>query len=220
VAEAIGRLNRDYPDLEAILVGRGGGSIEDLWAFNEEPVARAIVASRIPVISCVGHETDFTIADFVADLRAPTPSAAAELVTRAKIEMLSELRRSFSRLRALMDFRLQAAAQRLQSARSSRMLQRPLALVEEHMQDIDVLRERLLQSARNRLEHWEKDFRHLSQKLHLISPLATLGRGYAIARQMPQGRILRSPAGVKPQDKIEVQLHEGRIHAQVERTEF
>src|SRR5262249_4390525 len=98
IAEAIRDLNEHYPDTDVLLVGRGGGSFEDLWAFNEEIVARAIASSKIPIISCVGHETDFTIADFVADLRAPTPSAAAELVVQHKEAVLEHLRRLSQRL--------------------------------------------------------------------------------------------------------------------------
>jgi exodeoxyribonuclease VII large subunit len=220
VAEAIRRLNAEHPHLEALLVGRGGGSIEDLWAFNEEVVARAIAASRNPVISCVGHETDFTIADFVADLRAATPSAAAELVSRAKAEVAQHLQNLVARLEGNVRYQLEQFDRRIQRALASRMLQKPASLIEERLQDIDLLRERLLQAAGNRMSHWEKDLRHLLQKLHLLSPLATLSRGYAIAFQTPGRQVLRTAAGLKPKDTIEIQLHEGRIHAEVKRTEL
>ena len=220
IAEAIRRLNTEYPSLDVLLVGRGGGSIEDLWAFNEEEVARAIAASKIPVVSCVGHETDFTIADFVADLRAPTPSAAAELVTRAKADIQQHLQSLLARLRSHIAYQLDELEQRLHHASESRMLQKPLALIEEHMQEVDQLRERLAQVARNRVDHWDKDMRHLFEKLHLLSPLATLSRGYAIAWKLPERQILKNVSSVQSNDRIEVQLHQGKIHAQVERTEF
>jgi exodeoxyribonuclease VII large subunit len=196
IAEAIQRLNRDYPRLDVILVGRGGGSLEDLWAFNEEAVARAIAASKIPVISCVGHETDFTIADFVADLRAPTPSAAAELVVQAKSALLEQLNSLLSRLKSHI-----------------------MSLTEQSMQETDALQERLLQIARHRMDSWEKDFARLSEKLHLLSPLGTLSRGYAIAWKLPERKILKSASSLQPADQIEVQLREGKLYAKVERTE-
>lgn len=220
IAEAIRRLNSKYPDLDVLLVGRGGGSIEDLWAFNEEEVARAISGSKIPVVSCVGHETDFTIADFVADLRAPTPSAAAELVTSAKVELQQHLKNLAARLRSHMAYQLDDLERRLRHAAGSRMLQKPLTLIEERMQEVDQLRERLAQMARNRISHWEKDMQHLFEKLHLLSPLATLSRGYAIAWKLPERRILKNANALQSGDPIEVQLHQGKIYAQVERTEF
>jgi exodeoxyribonuclease VII large subunit len=220
VADAIRRLNQDHPQLEALLVGRGGGSMEDLWAFNEEVVARAIAASKIPVISAIGHETDFTIADFVADLRAPTPSAAAELVSRAKSEVVQHLENLVARLQGNMDYKIDQLENRVRRAATSRMLIQPLALIDEHLQDIDVLRERLQQAAANRMSHWDKDLRHVLQKLHLLSPLATLSRGYAIAFTSPERRVVKSAAALKPKDLIEIQLHEGRVHAEVQRTEL
>ena len=220
IAGAIRQLNRDYPELDVLLVGRGGGSIEDLWAFNEEAVARAIADSRIPIISCVGHETDFTIADFVADLRAPTPSAAAELVTQAKAELAEHLEALVSRLRSPIVYKLQELTQRLDHAFSSRLLQKPAAFVETLQEDVRALHERLRQILANQSEHWEKDLRHLVEKLHLLSPLATLSRGYAIVRTTPGRRVLTQADQVKPQDPIEIQLHQGRVYAQVERTEI
>ncbi len=220
IADSIRRLNDDYPEIDVLLVGRGGGSLEDLWAFNEEEVARAIVGSRIPVISCVGHETDFTIADFVADLRAPTPSAAAELVIQTKSELLDQLENLLSQLKSFMTFQLSEMEQRLGHALSSPMLKRPTALMDELLQDIDALRERLLQIAQHRLAGWTKDFALVSGKLNLLSPLATLSRGYAIAWKLPERDILKTSSSLKPDDQIEVQLREGKVYAQVKRTEI
>jgi exodeoxyribonuclease VII large subunit len=219
IADSIRRLNEDYPEIDVLLVGRGGGSLEDLWAFNEEATARAIAASKIPVISCVGHETDFTIADFVADLRAPTPSAAAELVSQAKSELLDQLRSHVSHLTNYMTYRLNDLEQKLGHALSSPMLKRPTALIDELLQDVDALRERLLQIAQHRLDGWTKDFALLSEKLNLLSPLATLSRGYAIAWKLPEKKILKDASSLKPHDQIEVQLRGGKIYAEVKRTE-
>ena len=218
IAASIDRLNDRYPDLDVLLVGRGGGSLEDLWAFNEEVVARAIAASKIPIISCVGHETDFTIADFVADLRAPTPSAAAELVIQAKSELLDQLDSLFSRLTSHATYRLGELQQRLAHALSSRMLQKPTAMIEDYMQEADALQDRLLQIARHHMEAWDSHFARLAEKLQLLSPLGTLARGYAIAWKLPQRTLLKSTSSLRPQDQIEVQLHEGKIYAKVEST--
>jgi exodeoxyribonuclease VII large subunit len=220
IADAIRRLNDDYPEIDVLLVGRGGGSMEDLWAFNEEAVARALAASKIPVISCVGHETDFTIADFVADLRAPTPSAAAELVIQAKSEFLQQIDSLSSRLRSRMAWQLGDLEQRLGHALSSRMLQKPTAMIDESLQDVDALRERLTRIAGHRVSAWEGDFARLSGKLHLLSPLGTLARGYAIAWKHPEKRILKNASALQPKDQIEVQLREGKIYAEVQRTEL
>jgi exodeoxyribonuclease VII large subunit len=218
IAACIDRLNADYPDLDVLLVGRGGGSIEDLWAFNEEIVARAIVASKIPVISCVGHETDFTIADFVADLRAPTPSAAAELVVQAKSEIIDQIDAHLLRLKNHMAYRLGEFQQRLAHALSSRMLQKPTAMIEDYMQETDALQDRLLQIARHRMQGWETHFARLAEKLQILSPLGTLARGYAIAWKLPERSLLKSASSLRPEDQIEVQLREGKVYAKVERT--
>ncbi len=220
IVRAIEHLNHHHAALDVLLIGRGGGSIEDLWAFNEEILARAIAASRIPIISCVGHETDFTIADFVADLRAPTPSAAAELVTRAKAELIHLVQSLVTRLARQMEYQLADAGERVERAWRSRMLQKPLALVEDYLQDVDVLRERMAQAATNQADHWQRNLSHRLEKLHLLSPLATLSRGYAIAWQLPERRVIKDAASVKAGDTIEVQVSQGRVYAQVERTDI
>jgi len=220
IARAIAQLNDEYPELDVLVIGRGGGSLEDLWAFNEEPVARAIAASRIPVISAVGHETDFTIADFVADLRAATPSAAAEMLSRGRKEITQTLTHALTRLHAQMRYSLQEWDARLQQASSNRMLQRPTALIEEFSQDVDRFLDRLRLTAQTRADRWQSGFDLLVQKLHLLSPLATLSRGYAIAWKLPERHLLKSARKIQSTDRVEVQLSEGRFYAQVERTDL
>jgi exodeoxyribonuclease VII large subunit len=154
--------------VDVIVVTRGGGSLEDLWAFNEEIVARAIARSRLPIISAVGHEIDFTIADFVADLRAPTPSAAAELVVRAKDELLAELRQYQHRLDKDLRYRLSEARRRLASC----ALRQPDELVRQYQQRVDDLAHRLDHATGNTLETQRHRLTRAREKLQLLTPQA------------------------------------------------
>lgn len=214
IAHAIGYLNRHHADLDVLLVGRGGGSIEDLWAFNEEVVARAIAASRIPVISCVGHETDFTIADFVAALRAPTPSAAAELVVSNKAELVSMLHRLKSGLAASMRSRIHTAQVRIDAASRSRALTRPQEILQERMQDLDRVSAQLARALRRTAERKQSAWELAAQRLQLLSPLAVLGRGYSICTNT-DGAVIKSNNQVNVDDEISVRLGEGRLNARV-----
>jgi exodeoxyribonuclease VII large subunit len=214
IAGAIELLNRFCPDLDVLLVGRGGGSIEDLWAFNEELVARAIAASEIPVISCVGHETDTTIADYVADVRAPTPSAAAELAVPDKDAVLEQLSGYEGDLASLIVHRLEALGHRLDGLRRHPFLQSPYRMYEDRMRRVDELYSRLPEAARRRVMDAEKDLALQAQRLDAFSPLKVLGRGYAIA-QKGDGSIVRSPKQVKPGDVLRLRVHEGQIHCEV-----
>jgi exodeoxyribonuclease VII large subunit len=261
VARALRQIAR-IPEVDVVIVGRGGGSLEDLWAFNEEPVARAIAACPIPVISAVGHETDVTIADFVADLRAPTPSAAAELVVRRKDEFHAHLdridqrmtgaatgrvRRLESRLHALearpgfagLPGRLAwrgrhvlelgaAMAQALGAAVSSRArlherLHRSLVAHDPrhrlaHIRTRLVERRGRLSAAMTRLVH--EDRARLSAtaaSLDGLSPLAVLGRGYAVCWDAGRERVIRDASTVTPGEGIRVTLHHGEIKARVDR---
>ena len=190
IAAAIETLNAEFPDLDVLLVGRGGGSLEDLWAFNEEVTARAIAASKIPVISCVGHETDFTIADFVADLRAPTPSVAAELVVANKKEVVEQLGRlRTGLLRALRD------------------------VYEDRARELDDLEHRLLTALGQWTEKRVARLKVAAGKLDALSPLAVLSRGYSIV--FKDGKAVRRPKDVKPGDRIKVRVHEGDFDAEV-----
>ena len=236
ISAGIEYLNLSHPDLDVLLVGRGGGSIEDLWAFNEEIVARAISSSRIPVISCVGHEVDFTIADFVADLRAPTPSAAAEMVVKDKSEIRSGLEHLFGRLRQSLDGALDSASETLKGLVRSPAFTRPERFFEAQSQNLDhlwsklallsprtvmeekrtslsVLLERILQSGERRLETARDVLRISAGRLEALSPLAVLARGYAIAWSGRDGAILKSASRVAAGDPIRVKLHQGEIRA-------
>lgn len=210
IAAALGRLG-SRKDLDVLIVARGGGSLEDLWAFNEEAVARAVAASPIPVISAVGHETDVTISDFVADLRAPTPSAAAELVVARR----DELRQRVDDLMA----RGLAALQHAVSVRRNRteMLARHLLLLSPAAQ-LTRQAERL-QGLRRRLGAWWALFRTLrgerlaraAAKLESLSPLAILARGYSICFALPGRRVLKTVAEVAPGSAVAVRLHRGEM---------
>lgn len=213
IAAAVRGFNALAPDTDVLLVGRGGGSIEDLWAFNEEAVARAIAESSIPVVSCVGHETDWTVADFVADLRAPTPSAAAELAVPEKeavADLIAELRDSM--LQSLRD-RLETLEARLKYAAAHPLLSDPRRLWEQRAQRVDELTARLPDAVRLTVERLEMRLRLSAGKLDAISPLKVLGRGYAIASS--GGKILLRPSQVKEGDVVTVRLSEGELNCEV-----
>jgi exodeoxyribonuclease VII large subunit len=170
ISQGIEALNR-YPGIDVIIVARGGGSLEDLWAFNEETVARAIYASEIPVISAVGHEIDYTIADFVADVRAPTPSAAAELVIRTKSELHAELQVVAQRLQQAIRYRLEALRARLEACQQRRVLKDPWAPLRTMEQRIDELTGRLARSIRAHLHLSQEALEHEAAAIAHLSPL-------------------------------------------------
>ena len=213
IAAAVRGFNALAPDTEVLLVGRGGGSIEDLWAFNEEPVARAIAESDIPVVSCVGHETDWTIADLVADLRAPTPSAAAELAVPEKAAVLDRIAELSDAMALTLRDRLEELAGRLARAAGHPLLQDPRRLWQQRVQRVDELTARLPAAARRMLERLGLKLDVCAGKLDAISPLKVLGRGYAIATR--GGKVLTRASQVKKADRVSVRLHEGEIDCEV-----
>ncbi len=176
VAKAIGELNR-VPGLDLIIVGRGGGSIEDLWAFNEEEVARAIAGSKLPVISAVGHEVDYTIADFVADLRAPTPSAAAELAVPEKVKLRAELISLRGRLERVALALLARCRERLDSQRARRPLRDPFGLLREGSQRADELALRLRRSRESFYLRKRESWSHLNRSLLMLNPGGRVSSG-------------------------------------------
>jgi exodeoxyribonuclease VII large subunit len=217
IAHGIERANLYHLEREKIdvlIVGRGGGSLEDLWAFNEEIVARAIFHSKIPVISAVGHEIDFTIADFVADLRAPTPSAAAELVVPDRDEISSRLTELLRSLRHRQQTRLDDLHNKLDLLVSSYALRRPLRRLSEHRQTLDHRIGLLLRAYRARERAAHERLGALLGRLEAVSPAAVLRRGYAVVED-ERGRIVKSALEVRPHQRVTVQLHRGRLDCEV-----
>ena len=202
-------------DIDVLIVGRGGGSIEDLWAFNEEVVARAIFASAIPVVSAVGHETDFTIADMVADHRAPTPSAAIEHIVPDQDELLTQLEGYDAWLRRIISDRFDALKTRLQDFETRLSPTRRKDAIYQLHQTLDTLDVACRSAIGRKLADGERDLHTLAQRLNALSPLATLERGYSISRKM-NGEILISNQQVSLNDRIEVQLSHGHLACRVE----
>lgn len=201
-------------DCDVIILARGGGSIEDLWCFNDERVARAIRRSTIPVVTGIGHEIDFTIADFAADVRAPTPSGAAELVVPDRGTLLAILKGVASRVQQAMQRQLRHALQRHEQLMARLQRAHPGSRLQQQVQRLDELDLRLRRA-------WESQRTRMAQRLQLaqrhldaISPLATLQRGYAIVTG-PGGEALMDESQVKPGDVIEARVARGRIRAQV-----
>ena len=199
---------------DLIITGRGGGSMEDLWAFNDENVARTIYHSDIPVISAVGHEPDVTIADFVADLRAATPSNAAELAVPDQNDVAVQLRQISGRMAQAMGRRLEAARRELDRASQCRALQNPMNYVDDKRMLLDYQREKLAAGLTASLSRERERFAALASKLDALSPLKVLGRGYAIP-QKEDGGVVRSTTDVIPGDALRLRVADGEISCQV-----
>lgn len=213
IVRALQRLDsRD--DIDTILLARGGGSIEDLWAFNNERVARAIFAARHPVISGVGHETDFTIADFVADLRAPTPSAAAELAVPDLTELRPWLVEVSERLSAGVVDGLATRRAELDSRIQFLNLLSPRRLLDNDRQQVDVLLARLSAATQRKLDRYRGKLAISEASLATVSPVATLARGFAIVRDA-DGQTIRSTTQAIPGQSVTVQVTDGVFPAQV-----
>ena len=199
---------------DLIITGRGGGSMEDLWAFNDENVARTIYHSAIPVISAVGHEPDVTIADFVADLRAATPSNAAELAVPDQNEVAVWLRQMEGRLAQATGRKLERARKDLDRAARCRALQDPMNYVDDKRMVLDYQREKLAAGLNAALNRERQRFGQLASKLDALSPLKVLGRGYAIPRK-GDGGVVRSVSDVTPGDQLKLRVADGEISCQV-----
>jgi exodeoxyribonuclease VII large subunit len=241
MVEALEFFNRAAPRVDVIILARGGGSLEDLWAFNEEVLARAIAASKIPVITGVGHETDFTIADFVADLRAPTPSAAAELVIQSKRELKERLRSLETRMAQLVRYQALHARQQLTQLLAAPGWRRLEGLLREQSQRADELAVELRQALRDGVaearQRWalatarlasfdlrgqvrqeRLRLKALTGQLNQLSPMKVLERGYAIVFD-EAGNVVKSAGAVGVGDALAIQLARGRLRAEVKKKE-
>ncbi|MCS7252969.1 MAG: exodeoxyribonuclease VII large subunit [Armatimonadota bacterium] len=201
---------------DVLIVGRGGGSIEDLWAFNEEVVARAAAESRIPVVSAVGHETDFTILDFVADVRAPTPSAAVEMVVPDLAELQNRFRKLLGRLVFAIEALFNSARQRLRALTTRRVMTSPEELLDIKKQRLDELHQRLIHSFRNALLKHRHRLASIEGKLQALNPKGVLERGYAYVRQPVTGGIVKSVYQVSQGERVDVVLADGELKCEVE----
>lgn len=214
IAGAIRYANR-WRVADLIITGRGGGSIEDLWAFNDERVARAIYESELPVISAVGHEPDVTISDFVADVRASTPSNAAEIAVPDQGELLRRLRSSGDRMTQAENARLQILRRQLTVLAERRVLQNQMAYVQDKRMELVHVQQRLGDLSARAVGEKRQTFAELAAALDAMSPLKVLGRGYAIART-EQGNILKSYRDAPAGSRIEVTLGQGSLQCTVE----
>lgn len=207
IANAINHMNKTN-SCDVMIVGRGGGSIEDLWAFNEEIVAHAIFNSQIPIVSAVGHETDFTIADFVADLRAPTPSAAAELVCPSALELSEFFKSTKSRLSALLKNNLEIKKSNLKRLSESYVFTRFSDILNGHRQKIDILSGEALLSFKNTISEKQNNLAKNTAKLDALSPLKVLMRGYSLATDN-SGNIISSVSDAKTDTEFSLRFCDG-----------
>jgi exodeoxyribonuclease VII large subunit len=216
IAGAIGTANRLARPIDVLVVTRGGGSLEDLWSFNEEVVVRAIAASRIPVISAVWHEIDVTLSDLAADVRALTPSEAAELVAPAADELISTLDQIKKRLTAGLNAQAQAARARLDAVARHAVFRRPYQQVFERSRLLDDLGARLHRAMKNHLQGVRQRAATRAAQLESLSPLAVLGRGYSLTQRVADGGVVRSAAGLTAGQQISTRFAAGRAVSRVE----
>lgn len=217
IVGAIRYANR-YQVADVLITGRGGGSIEDLWAFNDERVARAIYESEIPVISAVGHEPDVTISDFVADVRASTPSNAAEIAVPDMADLFRHFKEMGNRMAQSQTKTLELAAKRLSALAEKRALTDPTAFIQDRRLQLDNTQQQLSLIAQKQLSAQQQRFATLAASLDALSPLRVLGRGYAVA-QCEDGSVLKNVAQIAVGENIRVRLGQGSLHCTVNEKE-
>jgi len=237
IAAAIEEMNK-IGRFEVLIVGRGGGSIEDLWSFNEEIVARAIYNSKMPVISAVGHEIDFTISDFVADLRAATPTAAAGLVVKDKKDVLAVLESQKARMKSILTGMFNTYSEkldwirktglsgalkktveiyreRLNSVKKSQVIARPLERLDELKQELDDIDDKMKKAYRHFVELKHRELELAGSKLNGLNPLKILERGYSVTANKATGEIVKDAKSLKAGEEIEVRFAKGIAGAEV-----
>ena len=216
IVAALQRLNAEA-GLDVILIARGGGSLEDLWAFNDERVVRAVANSRVPVISGVGHETDFTLTDFAADLRAPTPTAAAELATPDRQDLREHLARTMQRLAAGAGMCLDSAVDDNRQLRARLERVSPARTINDQRQRLDELSQRAGMAWQHYLHSLQVEHRGRQQRLAALNPYAVLQRGYAIVSNST-GQVITQRKQVMPQEELNIQISDGKFSARVSET--
>ena len=212
IAEAIRYMNKNNL-ADVLILARGGGSLEDLWPFNEEIVAREIYNSNIPIISAVGHETDFSISDFVSDLRAPTPSAAAELAVPNIIDVKNKLESYNNRFKIALRKKTELMRLRYEKCMTKRVFREPLQDINEKYIKIDILYKSLTNSVQNIINNKKIVASKNITKLDTLSPLKTLSRGYSIIEK--DGKIIKSAKTLKKEDEVKISLSDGKISAKI-----
>ncbi len=219
IAKKIDFLNKYFKDLDFIIIGRGGGSLEELWAFNEEILARSIYNSKIPIVSAVGHETDFTISDFVADLRAPTPSAAAEMTIPDKNNLINNLSLLKSKITRAVKRSFEVKTENLNSVSKSLKYQGPENRINQYYQYIDEFGARLNSRIKHLVELYEERVKKDSQRLDSLSPWAVIERGYSICRKIPGKEIIKRLEQIEVGARVEIIISDGKILSKVEKKE-
>ncbi len=212
IVAGIKRMN-DEKLADVIILGRGGGSLEDLWPFNEEIVARAIYDSEIPIISAVGHETDYSISDFVADLRAPTPSAAAELAVCNMEDVLYTIELYQNRYKTALKKKVQLMKLRYEKCMAQRVFKEPLQKINEKAILLDTLVKSLANSTRLKINDCKKEFIEVATKIDSLSPMKTMARGYSIVEK--DGKIVKKVDDVQKDDELSIRLSDGQITTKV-----
>ncbi len=217
IVAALARLEKEIqPDV--ILIGRGGGSIEDLWAFNDETVVRAVADAKTPIISGVGHETDFTLTDFAADLRAPTPTAAAELAVPDKNEILNVIADLKLRHELVLNEVLAYLRQSLNETRAALSQHSPVYAVNSYRQSLDETGFRLDRAVQNLVERKSYQLANLQQSLKSLNPQAVLNRGYAIVTRLAEGSVIKRADQTSAGDAIHIQVSRGNLEAKITKT--
>ncbi len=219
IAKKIDFLNKHFNNLDFIIISRGGGSLEELWAFNEEILARSIYNSKIPIVSAIGHETDFTISDFVADLRCPTPSAAAEMTIPDKSSLINNINLLNSKLNKAINRNLELKVENINSINKSIQYQGPENKINQYYQYIDEFSVRIKLRIKHQIELYEEKIKKDKQRLDSLNPVAVIERGYSICRKIPGKEIIKRLNQVEIGNEIEVIISDGKMLGKVDKKE-
>ena len=216
ISNAIKEFN-EYGEVDLIIVCRGGGSLEDLWAFNEEIAARTIFASKIPVLSAVGHEIDYSISDFAADKRAPTPSAAGEIAVLNKVEIEAQIDQLFKKIYQNLKDKIDSERQKIQSIESSYAFRKPLDLFKQYSQTIDEISHRLKITYKHKLSLLKENLSNYEERLKSLDPFAVLKRGYSICYKLPEEEVVRNSKELKVDDEVKIKFYEGEAEGKIQK---